>query len=421
MTMQPVARRPSGALPLRSQSDELTRRILLTLGALVVYRLGSYIPVPGTNAQSLGQLLTGRPGLPSWFAASEAITRVSIFALGVTPYVTACVFVYLASGVSERLRSLRLSRSAADRRQFNQYIRLGAMLLAVVQAYGIAIALEGTRGVVQEPGLAFRSGVVVSMVAGTMLLIWLGEQISERGVCDGIWLLYAAAFVAELPANVAALIQLIRQGALADWVLPGCAALLVGLTALIVLFERAERRIAVRAAGASRGSGTPQTSFLRLRLDSSGILAPLLAAALLGIPVALASVTPWLPRLVDALGRGQPLHLLLYAGLIVFLTLFFAAAAFDARRWAREMREAGGSVQGTPEGTPVHEYVEDVQTRVALLGALYLALVCLAPELLIVFASVPFYLGGPSLLVAVLAAMDAIRRARPPVPQQAPP
>jgi preprotein translocase subunit SecY len=421
MTIEPVARRPSGALPLRLQSDELTRRILFTLGALVVYRLGSYIPVPGTSAQAFGQLLTGRPGLPGWLGANLAVSRLSILALGVTPYVTACVFLYLASGVSEQLRSLRLSRSAADRRQFNQYIRLGAILVAAAQAYSVAVALEEVRGVVQDPGFVFRASTVVSMVAGTMLLIWLGEQISARGICDGIWLLYAAAFITELPANIAVLVQLIRQGALADWMLPGCAALLVGLTALIVLCERAERRIAVRAPGASRGSGTPQTSFLRLRLDSSGVLAPLAAFAVLAIPAMLTAVAPRLAGLAVAVRPGQPLHLVLYAGLIVFLALFFAAAAFDARRWTREVREAGGSVQGTPEGTPAHAYVDGVQTRVALLGALYLAFLCLVPELLTVFASVPFSLGGTSLLVAVLVAMDAIQRVVPPVPQPSPP
>jgi preprotein translocase subunit SecY len=421
MTIEPVARRPSGVLPLRSQSDELTRRILFTLGALAVYRLGSYIPVPGTSAQAFGQLLTGRPGLPSWLGPNVAVSRLSILALGVTPYVMACVFLYLASGVSEQLRSLRLSRSAADRRQFNQYIRLGALLLAAAQASGMAVALEEVRGVVQDPGLVFRMSTVVSMVAGTMLLIWLGEQISVRGICDGIWLLYAADFIAELPANAASLVQLTGRAVLAGWVLPGCAALLVALTALIVLFERAERRIAIRNPGNGRGADTPPASFLRLRLDSSGILAPLLASSLLAIPVALASLVPWLPGMVDTLGRGQPLYLVLYAALIVFLALFFAAAAFDPRQWARELREAGGSVEGLPLGAQVHAYVGGVQTRVALLGALYLALVCLAPELLIVFASVPFYLGGPSLLVAVLVAMDAIQRVRPPVPQQSPP
>ena len=347
MTTQPSAQ--PAALP--TMPDEVTRRILFTLGVLVIYRLGNFLPLPGINPQALTELLTVRPSSANWLGANEAMRRVSIFSLGVTPYVTACVLLYLASGFSERLRALRLSAGAPRRRQFNQYIRVGALILAAMQAYAIAIALEDAR-MVLDPGFVFRLSTVVSLLAGTILLIWLGEQISARGICDGIWLLFAASFIAELPANVAGLAWLASTAELAGWVAPAYAALFVALTALIVLFERAERRIAVRASAADRSDGVPQASLLRLRLDNSGILAPVLASTLLTVLLTLAALAPeglpWVAKLVSALERGQPLNLVLYAGLIVFFFLFFAAAAFDTRRWVAEVGGAGGSVQGFP-------------------------------------------------------------------------
>ena len=417
MTTQPSAQ--PAALP--TMSDEVTRRILFTLGVLVIYRLGNFLPLPGINPQALTELLTVRPSSANWLGANEAMRRVSIFGLGVTPYVTASVLLYLASGFSERLRVLRLSAGAPSRRQFNQYIRVGALILAAMQAYAIAIALEDAR-MVLDPGFVFRLSTVVSLLAGTILLIWLGEQISARGICDGIWLLFAASFIAELPANVAGLAWLASTAELAAWVAPAYAALFVALTALIVLFERAERRIAVRASAADRSDGVPQASLLRLRLDNSGILAPVLASTLLTVILTLAALAPeglpWVAKLVSALERGQPLNLVLYAGLIVFFFLFFAAAAFDTRRWVAEVGGAGGSVQGIPEGVPMAAYLDGVLTRIAFLGALYLTLICLVPELLTTFAAAPFYLGGTSLLVAVLVAMDAIQRFQVLIPRR---
>ena len=410
MTTQPPAR--SDALPLGMLSDEAIRRILFTLGALIVYRLGNFLPMPGINPQALHELLTAQPSVVGWLRTNEAISRVSIFSLGVTPYVSACILLYLASGFSGYLRALRHSGDATGRRQFNQYIRLGALVLAAIQAYGISIGLEDVRGAVLNPGFSFRLSAVVSIVAGTMLLMWLGEQISARGVCDGIWLLFAASFIAELPANFAGLAWLFRTAALAAWVVPTCAALFVALTALIVLFEKAERRIAVNTPAHDPGEDLPRPAPLRLRLDYSGILAPLLGSTVLAVLLALAALAPeglpWLRKLTAALERGQPLHLALYAGLIVFFVLFFTAAAIDTRRWANEVGRSGGLIQGIPERVAPADYVDGILTRTALLGALYLTLICLAPELLIAIAAVQFYLGGPSMLVAVLVGMDAI-------------
>lgn len=381
-----------------SLSDPTARRIGFTLGALVVWRLGTFVPLPGIDLGVYRQLLAPVSGGPGSLILGEAVTRLSLFGLGVTPYVGGFVLMHILCAFSRGLREMRRAGGAGGR-QFNQWVRAAAVLLAVFQGYGIAFGLEGVRGLVPSPGPGFRIGVVASLVAGTIFLVWLGEQISARGVGNGVWLIFAAGYVASLPATVAATLGV--AGSRAGWTLPLCLAALVGLTALIVLVERAERRLAI---GDRPAGGTGGMPFLSLRLDNTGVLAPMLATALVVLPAAFATLLEPEGRggatdLAMMFSRGQPLFMLLYAGLIVLLAFFFTGVVVDSRKLAAEL--------GGQQGRAV-ELVDGVLARLTLIGAAYLVVLCLVPEVLIAVAGVPLYLGGVGLLVVGLVALGIL-------------
>ena len=363
---------------------ELTERIAFTVMALLIYRAGLALPVPGVDTAVFARMLdTG-------FAAAN---RLSVFSLGVVPYFSAYVLVYLLAGFIRPLARMAQS-GVAGRLRFNQVTRVVALLLATYQAFAIAQALEGMRGVVPEPGLEFRLGVAASLIAGTMFLTWLGEQISRRGICDGIWLLIAAGFIAQLPASAASLVELAQTGAIASSTMLASFAMLPALVALIVLFERAERRITLSNAH-------PGDASLSIRLDYTGILAPILAFQVLALPMILFMASNgqggWF-------ARGAPLFVLAYAVLIVLFVFFLTArvtcpkAIMDAAR-RLDTRSGGG------------ENVARVLGRTIMLGALYLVLLFVAPEVM-VSLGLPFYAGGMPLLVTVLVMLDALTNAQ---------
>jgi preprotein translocase subunit SecY len=368
----------------------LVQRVLFTLGALILLRLGGFLPLPGINPEMFVQVLpVGMSGVVS----SEAARRLSIFALGITPYVSACVVVYLATAFSSRLRSLRWS-GPMGLRQLNHYIRIVALALAAFQGFGLAGAFEGIRGLVPEPGLGFRIGVTISLVAGTAFLLWLGDQISRRGIGDGVWVLLAADIIAGLPLAAFGLLDLGIRGRLPEWALLGCLAAVVALTALVVLAERAVRRVPPARTGEEP---------IGLRLNHSGILAPTLASSLLLVPLTTASIMgdagAGLGWVSAVFGRGQLSFFLLYAALIVFFAFFLAAAAIDSKVTAA----------GAARARDQSESFDAIFTRVTALGALYLVVLSLAPEVMIGL-SLPVYVGGTSLLITVLVAMDIIAK-----------
>jgi preprotein translocase subunit SecY len=380
-------------LPSVPWSDDLASRIWLTMGVLLVYRLGIHVPLPGIDTDAFVHLLptTPQPGLGQPFSSSGAAGRLPVFALGVMPYISSCIFLHAIAAFYSPLRALR-REGVTGWRRFNQYVRMGAVVLAAWQAYGIAVAMENVTSLVPQPGLQFRISVTVTLVAGSMLLIWLGERIFARGATDGIWLLFVASQIADLPAGLAALAEISRTGAVAAWVVPAGGAVLVALVALIVLVERAERQFPT--PGATRGVSTES-----FRLDNTGVLAPAIATTVYLLPLLVTlSAGPagqmpgWAVRLAEALMPGQALYLLIYALAIVLLVFFFT-------------RMLAKPYTGRPEQVAERDAV---LMRLTLIGGLYLAVLCTVSELLIRLALFPFYVGGISLLVVVLVALDVL-------------
>jgi preprotein translocase subunit SecY len=382
--------------------NDTTKRICFTVAGLIVFRIGSFLPLPGIDPDSFGKLLTASSRL----GGGEAVARVSIFGLGVMPYVSSCVFVHLVAAFYKPLRALR-SDGTSGWLRFNQCIRYGALILAILQSYGIAVGLEAVSNLVPQPGLPFRLTTVVTLVAGTMLLVWLGEQIFARGVTDGVWLLFAASYVAELPTSFAGLIEITRSGMVPVRIIPICAGLFIALVAFIVLVERAERRFPTSETGNEGAERTAQASTLSLsfRLDNTGVLAPMIASSLLLFPATVAASLSgqdkgWVARLMDAFRQDGLLFVPVYALLIVFFVFFFTAMVVNPKV-GRGPDRAGEAAE------------RDLAiTHVTLVGALYLAILCVVPELMISFAALPLYIGGTSLLVSVLVSMSALARAR---------
>jgi preprotein translocase subunit SecY len=407
MPPQPTGQDRFAGLQAFGLSDQAAKRIRFTLGALIVWRLGNFLPLPGINLEVFAQLLAPPPGALGSFIVSDAVARVSVFSLGVTPYVASFILLHLLCAFSAHLRDLRRA-GASGWRRFNQLIRAVAVFFAVVQGYGIAVGLEGVRDLVPQPGFLFRTGVVVSLVAGTMFLIWLGDQISARGVGDGVWLIFAAGYIAGVPAVAVGMLGV--AGSLPAWVIPACLVLLAGMTALVVLVERAERRLPLRYRASA---GVERAPFLSLKIDNTGVLAPMLAAALIILPALLATqLEPeglgWATNIARTFARGHPLFFLVYAGLIVFLVFFFTAVAVDSRQLARELGVRGGTVVGIEEGERTVEHIDNVLAHLTLIGAVYLVILCLVPEVMIAYAAFPLYLGGVALLVTVLVALGIL-------------
>jgi preprotein translocase subunit SecY len=401
-----------------AKATDLKKRIWFTLGALLVYRLGTYIPLPGINpealAQAFGSVQSGLLGLFNMFAGG-AVGRMAIFALGIMPYISASIIVQLLTSVVPSLEQLK-KEGEQGRKTINQYTRYLTVVLSLFQAYGIAVGLESATNVVNDPGNFFRFVTVVTLLGGTMFLMWLGEQITARGIGNGISLIIFAGIVAELPMAVAGTLELGRQGALSTILILGIILLSVVVIAFIVFMERAQRRLLIQYPKRQVGNRIFQgeSSHLPLKLNTSGVIPPIFASSLLLIPATLASFSAtgggpeWLTTLTTVLGHGQPLFMVLYAALIVFFAFFYTAIVFNPTDTADNLKKHGGFIPGIRPGERTAEYIDYVLTRITVAGALYLVIVCLLPEVLISATGVPFYFGGTSLLIVVSVTMDTV-------------
>jgi preprotein translocase subunit SecY len=400
-----------------AKSEDLKKRIWFTLGALIVYRLGSYIPIPGVDAEALKAFTQANAsGILGWVnnLAGGALGRMAIFALNIMPYVSASIIIQLMSSVSPHLEALK-KEGEQGRRKINQYTRYATVFLAALQAYGIAVGLEGQAGLVTTPGLFFRLSTVITLTGGTVFLMWLGEQITARGIGNGISLIIFAGIVAGLPAGVAGLLELGSTGQISTFVLLGIIAMAFAVVAFIVVMERAQRRLLVQYPKRQVGNKMFQgdSSHMPLKLNTSGVIPPIFASSLLLLPITVANFTQgqgpdWLNRITALLGHGQPLFLVLYAGLIIFFAFFYTSIMFNPKETAENLKKYGGFIPGIRPGERTAEYIDYVLTRITLIGALYLTLVCLLPEFLVGYTGVPFYFGGTSLLIVVSVTMDTV-------------
>ena len=402
-----------------AKAEDLKKRLWFTLGALLVYRLGTYIPIPGINPQAFADAFkaqsSGILGMFNLFAGG-AVERMAIFALNIMPYISASIIMQLMTSVVPTLEALK-KEGEQGRKQINQYTRYLTVLLASLQAYGIAFGLQGSPGVVIEPGPFFLISTVVTLVGGTMFLMWLGEQITARGVGNGTSLIIMAGIVAGLPSALAGLLELSRQGAISWPLVFALLFLMLATVAGIVFVERAQRRLLIQYPKRQMGNRMFQgdASHLPLKLNSSGVIPPIFASSLLLLPITVAqfaqgSGSEWLNAIVAALGRGQPLYLAVYVGLIVFFAFFYTSIVFNPQETADNLRKYGGFLPGIRPGAKTAEYIDYVLTRITVVGAIYLAIVCVLPELLISYAAVPFYFGGTSLLIAVSVTMDTVEQ-----------
>ena len=400
-----------------AKAEELKKRIWFTLGALLVYRLGTYIPLPGIDPQAVANLFqqqqSGILGLFNMFSGG-AVGRMAIFALNIMPYISASIIIQLMTTVSPHLEQLK-KEGEQGRKQINQYTRYGTVALAALQGYGIAVGLESATNVVSDPGWFFRLTTVITLVGGTVFLMWLGEQITARGIGNGISLIIFAGIVAELPSAIVGMLELGRQGALSTYLILGIIMMAIAVIAIIVFVERAQRRLVVQYPKRQQGNKMYQgdSSHLPLKLNTAGVIPPIFASSLLLLPITVANFSSgsgpeWLATVTALLGRGQPLFLLLYIGGIVFFAFFYTAIVFNPKDTADNLKKYGGFIPGIRPGERTAEYIDYVLTRITCIGALYLALVCLLPEMLVSYAAVPFYFGGTSLLIVVSVTMDTV-------------
>ena len=404
-----------------AKAKELHRRLLFAFGALVVYRLGTYIPLPGidTNviAEVFEQQADGILGMFNMFSGG-ALGRMTIFALNIMPYISAAIIIQLGTAVVPSLAQLKKD-GEAGRKKINQYTRYGTVLLAAMQAYGIAVGLEGFQGqsggAVLEPGMFFRLTTVVALTGGTIFLMWLGEQITARGVGNGISLIIFSGIVAELPRALVNTLELGRTGVLSGGILVVLILMALSVIAFIVFIERSQRRIVVqypkRQVGRRMFGG--ESSHLPLKLNTAGVIPPIFASSILLLPMTAISMNAgqgpgWLTDVAGLLGRGQPMYMLLYAAAIIFFTFFYTSVVFNPTDTADNLKKNGGFVPGIRPGKNTAAYLDYVLTRLTVVGALYLTAVSLLPELLISQYAVPFYFGGTSLLIVVTVTIDTV-------------
>ena len=400
-----------------AKAEELKKRIWFTLGALLVYRFGTYIPLPGIDPQAWDQIFRqqagGILGMFNMFSGG-GINRMAIFALNIMPYISASIIIQLMTTVSPTLEALK-KEGESGRKVINQYTRYLTLGLAALQAFGIAIGLEGAGNVVSEPGWFFRISTVITLTGGTMFLMWLGEQITSRGIGNGISLIIMAGIVAELPSAIVGALQLSREGALSTALILTVAVMALFVTAFIVFMERAQRRLLIqypkRQVGNRMFEG--QSSHLPLKLNTAGVIPPIFASSLLLLPTTVANFNAgagpeWFQGLVTQLGHGRPLFLFLYIAMIVFFAFFYTAIVFNPTETADNLKKHGGFIPGIRPGERTAEYIDYVLTRITAIGAVYLSLVCLLPEILLSYAPGMFYFGGTSLLIVVSVTMDTV-------------
>ncbi|MBK1612199.1 preprotein translocase subunit SecY [Rubrivivax gelatinosus] len=395
---------------------DLRRRVIFLLLALVVYRIGAHIPVPGIDPNQLQQLFKGQGGgilnLFNMFSGG-ALSRFTVFALGIMPYISASIIMQLMTYVVPSLEALK-KEGESGRRKITQYTRYGTLFLAIFQSLGIALALEGSQGLVLSPGFGFRMTAVVSLVAGTMFLMWLGEQITERGLGNGISILIFAGIVAGLPSAIGGLFELVRTGAMSIIASLFITAVVIGVTYVVVFVERGQRKILVNYAKRQVGNKVygGQSSHLPLKLNMSGVIPPIFASSIILLPAtivgwfATGEGMRWLKDISSALSPGQPIYVLLYASMIVFFCFFYTALVFNSRETADNLKKSGAFIPGIRPGEQTAKYIDRILSRLTLAGAVYITAVCLLPEFLVLKYNVPFYFGGTSLLIIVVVTMD---------------
>jgi len=409
-----------GGLAGLGKLTDLRQRLFFVLGALIVYRIGTYIPVPGINPLALSQMFEGSQssivGLFNMFSGG-ALKRFSLFALGIMPYISSSIIMQLMTSVIPSLEELK-KEGESGRRKITQYTRYGTVVLAAFQALGIAIALESQTSsgmaVVVTPGIGFKLITVITLVSGTMFLMWLGEQVTERGIGNGISILIFAGIVAGLPGAIAHTLDLASRGTFQPLFVLVLFAITLGVTAFVVFVERGQRRITVNYAKRQQGRRmmAGQTSHLPLKINMSGVIPPIFASSIILLPATVVSWfgqaegMNWLRDIATTLSPGQPIYVILYAAAIIFFCFFYTALVFNPKETAENLKKSGAFIPGIRPGDQTASYIDGVMSRLTLGGAVYVTLVCLLPEFLIVKWNVPFYFGGTSLLIVVVVCMD---------------
>ena len=401
-----------------AKAEELKKRIWFTLGALIVYRLGTYIPLPGIDPEAMRQAFQsasgGMLGLFNMFGGG-AVERMAIFALNIMPYISASIIIQLLTSVLPSLEALK-KEGESGRKILNQYTRYLTVLLAVFQSWGIAVGLQSSGNIVLSPGPFFLISSVITLTGGTMFLMWLGEQITSRGIGNGTSLIIFAGIVANLPSAIAGTLELGRQGAISTALILGVIVMVVAIIYFVVFMERAQRRLLINYPKRQVGNRVyeGQTSFLPLKLNTSGVIPPIFASSLLLLPATIASFqsntdgTGFVATLTAYLGHGRPAYMFLYAALIVFFAFFYTAIVFNPTETADNLKKQGGFIPGIRPGERTTDFIDQVLTPISVICAAYLVLICLIPELLVSYAALPFYFGGTSLLIVVSVTMDTV-------------
>ena len=399
-----------------SKLGELKSRLWFVLGALIVYRLGAHIPVPGIDPSALKELFDSQSGgilgMFNMFSGG-ALSRFTVFALGIMPYISASIIMQLLSVVSPKIEQLK-KEGEAGRRMITKYTRYGTVLLATMQAFGIAVAFEKSTGLVLDPGFVFRLTTIVTLVSGTMFLMWLGEQITERGIGNGISIIIFAGIVAGLPSALGHTLDLARTRSMGIPLVFFLLALIVLVTALVVFVEKGQRKITVNYAKRQVGNKVMggQTTHLPLKLNMAGVIPPIFASSIILFPATLAGwfgsseKMYWLKDLSSMLSPGQPIYILFFAAAIIFFCFFYTALVFNPKETADNLKKSGAFVPGIRPGEQTAKYIDKIMGRLTLIGAIYITLVCLLPEFLILKFNTPFYFGGTSLLIIVVVTMD---------------
>jgi preprotein translocase subunit SecY len=406
---------PAALLGDATRSADLRHRLLFLLGALVVYRIGTFIPVPGIDPVQLELFFQQQSGtILSMFNmfSGGALSRLSIFALGIMPYISASIILQMGTHVIPALQQIR-KEGESGRRKITQYTRYATVVLASFQSVAAASALQ-TQGVVLNPGPAFVMTAAITLVTGTMFLMWLGEQITERGIGNGISMIILASILAQVPSSIGGTLELVNTGGMNPAVPFMLGVLVLGVMGAVVFMERAQRRIAVNYAKRQQGRRmyAGQTSHLPFKINMSGVIPPIFASSLILFPATIASwfgtsqAVSWLQRVAATLSPGQPIYILLYASLIIFFCFFYTALVFNSRETAENLRKSGAFIPGIRPGQQTADYIDKVLTRLTFWGALYITIVCLIPEFLILEFEVPFYFGGTSVLIVVVVTMD---------------
>jgi len=417
-----MAKKNAPSAGVLASMSELKQRILFVLGALIVYRIGTYIPVPGVDSNAIAELFAQTQGsivdVFNMFSGG-ALSRLSVFALGVMPYISASIIIQMMTTIVPKLEQLK-KEGESGRRKITQYTRYGTVVLGLFQAIGISVAIEsmqvGASQVILIPGLGFKIICAASLVAGTMFLVWLGEQVTERGIGNGISLIIFASIVAGLPSAVTGTLELARTGAFSPLFVLGLFVGAIAITFCVVFVERGQRRITINYAKRQQGRKMMQgqSSHLPLKLNMAGVIPPIFASSLILFPASIGSWfgrSPgmgWLNDIATKLQPGEPVYTLVYGGMIVFFCFFYTAMVFNPTEMADNLKKSGGFIPGIRPGAQSAKYIDSVVSKLTLVGAIYITVVCLIPEFLIVQYSVPFYFGGTSLLIIVVVTMDLI-------------